>query len=662
MAEPYAAAGVPPDAPAQVPSAGTPNVVTLTKIVVLVVIIAGLYFGSEVLIPITLAVLLSFVLSPLMNLLRRIWLPRVVAALLAVLIAIGIILALAGVIGTQIAGLVDQAPQYQTTIENKVQSLQRLIATNISSRLSGLTRKIEGAGTAAPAATPAAQPQAQKPVPVVITESPTTSVLSLVERFLTPILNPLATLGIILVVAIFILLQKEDLRDRLIRLFGSSDLHRATAAMDDAGHRLARYFLTQLGINCSFGAIIGIGLYLIGVPSPVLWGILGALLRFVPYIGSYIAAALPIVLAAAVGTGWSMALYTAALYVVVEMTMGQAVEPMVYGHSTGLSPFSVIVAAIFWTWVWGPIGLILSTPLTLCLVVLGRHVEQLEFLDVLLGDRPALTPVENFYQRILAGDPDEAEEHAVRFLGDHSLSAYYDEVALPGLRIAAADARRGVLSPSQLHRIRAALLELIHDVADHDDTDKPVQASEASVAGKTLDQKGLSPAPAPQGGAPAAEQRAPGWQVETPVLCVAARGLLDEAAAEMLVQLLDKHEIGARVASREAVSRGQIGALDAREAAMVCILYVDMAGSPANLRPLVRRLRHRCPNATMLAGLWPEDDPVLRDQAARRQMGADIYVTSLRDAVNACLAAARGAEPAAAPPPRLQVVAGSAPA
>ncbi|MBV8617157.1 MAG: AI-2E family transporter, partial [Acetobacteraceae bacterium] len=561
----------------------------------------------------------------------------------------------------QIAGLAEQVPQYQTTIENKVQSLQKLIATNLSSRISGLTRRLEGAGAPAPAATPNAQPQAQKPVPVVITESPTTSVLSLAERVLTPILNPLATLGIILVVATFILLQKEDLRDRLIRLFGSSDLHRATAAMDDAGHRLARYFLTQLGINCSFGAIIGIGLYIIGVPSPVLWGILGALLRFVPYIGSYIAAALPIVLAAAVGTGWSMALYTAALYVVVEMTMGQAVEPMVYGHSTGLSPFSVIVAAIFWTWVWGPIGLILSTPLTLCLVVVGRHVEQLEFLDVLLGDRPALTPVENFYQRILAGDPDEAEEHAVRFLGDHSLSAYYDEVALPGLRIAAADARRGVLSPSQLHRIRAALLELVHDVADHDDTDKPAQASESSVAGKTLDQKGLSPAPAPQGDAPVLDQRAPGWQTETPVLCVAARGLLDEAAAEMLVQLLDKHDIGARTVSREAVSRGQIGALDARDAAMVCILYVDMAGSPANLRPLVRRLRQRCPNAAMLVGVWPEDDPVLRDQVARRQMGADLYVTSLRDAVNACLAAARGAEPAATPPPRLQVVAGSAP-
>ena len=665
MPEPFASPAVPAPAPAQVPSAGTPNVATLTKIVVLVVVIAALYFGSEVLVPITLAVLLSFVLSPLMELLRRLWLPRVVAALLAVLLAIGIIIALGGVIGTQIAGLVDQVPQYQTTIERKLASVQKLIAVDLSSRISGLTHKIESASssyTTSQATASSPQAPAQKPVPVVITESPTTSALTLGERILAPVLHPLATLGIILVVAIFILLQKEDLRDRLIRLFGSSDLHRATVAMDDAGRRLGRYFLTQLGINCSFGAIVGVGLFFIGVPSPVLWGVLGALLRFVPYIGSYIAAALPIVLAAAVGTGWSMTLWTALLYVVTELLMGQAVEPMVYGHSTGLSPFSVIVAAIFWTWVWGPIGLILSTPLTLCLVVLGRHVEQLEFLDVLLGDRPVLTPVENFYQRILAGDPDEAEEHALRFLAQHPLSAYYDEVAVPGLRIAAADARRGVLSSAHLQRIKATVLELVGDLADHDDSEAAAQKSDATVAGKTLDQKALPSTAAPQGDAPTADRRAPGWQAETPVLCVAGRGLLDEAAAEVLVQLLDKHDIGARAVPRQAASRGQIGMLDARDVPMVCILSVEMAGSPANIRPLIRRLRHQCPKAKMMVGVWAQDDTFLKDEAARRQMGADVYVSSLRDAVNACLAAARGADPAATPLPRLQVVAGSAPA
>ena len=266
--------------------------------------------------------------------------------------------------------------------------------------------------------------------------------MQLAQRIIAPIVAPLSTTAIVLIVAIFILLQREDLRDRLIRLFGSSDLHRTTVAMNDAARRLSRYFLTQLGINATFGVIIGIGLFFIGVPSPVLWGVLAMLLRFVPYIGAPLAAVLPLALAAAVDPGWSMVLWTAALYAVVEAIMGQVVEPLLYGHSTGLSPFSVVVAATFWTWLWGPIGLILSTPLTLCLVVLGRHVERLEFLDVILGDRPPLTPVESFYQRMLAGDPDEARDQAELLLKDRSLSSYYDEVALKGLA-----ARR--------HRLRA---------------------------------------------------------------------------------------------------------------------------------------------------------------------------------------------------------------
>ncbi|HEX4173321.1 MAG TPA: AI-2E family transporter, partial [Acetobacteraceae bacterium] len=437
----------------QVTPAGRARPAIITVVIVGAGAICALYFAREVLIPITLAVLLCFVLSPLMELLRLLWLPRPAAALLSVLLAIGIIIILGGVIGTQIADLAGRVPQYQTTIQTKVDTLQRLLRTDLFGRFSGLMGKLENAGA------PQQRPQAQaeqspseqspteqsggtgapqpstgpKPVPVIITQTPTSSALELGRSVLGPIIGPVATLGIILVVAVFALLQKEDLRDRLIRLLGSGDLHRTTAAMDDAGRRLTRYFITQLGINCGFGVIVGTGLLLIGVPGPLLWGILGALLRFVPYIGSYVAAVLPVLLAAAVGTGWSMALWTVVLYIVTELIMGNVVEPTVYGHSTGLSPFSVVIAAIFWTWLWGPIGLILSTPLTLCLVVLGRHIEQLEFLDVMLGDQPALTPVENFYQRILAGDPDEAEEQAERFLAEHSLCEYYDEVALKGL-------------------------------------------------------------------------------------------------------------------------------------------------------------------------------------------------------------------------------------
>ena len=305
------------------------------------------------------------------------------------------------------------------------------------------------------------------------------------------------TVGIVFVVAIFILLQREDLRDRLIRLFGATDLHRTTAALDDAARRLSKYFLTQLGINATFGLVIGIGLYFIGVPNPVLWGMLSALLRFVPYIGSFIAAGLPIALAAAVEPGWSMAIWTAALYVVVELLVGQAVEPMLYGHSTGLSPLAVVVAAIFWSWLWGPIGLILSMPLTLCLVVLGRYVERLEFLAVLLGDRPALTPVERFYQRILAGDADEAQDHAELLLKDRSLSSYYDEVALKGLQLAANDAQRGVLHQEQLERVKNTIKELVSELAAHDDREPAPEKSDDEAAAPPGDEREMPKAPPP---------------------------------------------------------------------------------------------------------------------------------------------------------------------
>jgi hypothetical protein len=467
--------------------------------------------------------------------------------------------------------------------------------------------------------------------------------LEIAQRVLAPVLNPLETSLIVLIVSIFILLQREDLRDRLIRLFGASDLHRTTTALDEAAHRLSRYFLSQLAINTAFGLVIGVGLFLIGVPSPVLWAILGALLRFVPYIGSAIAAILPIALAAGVSPGWMMAVETAALFLAVETLIGQFLEPLIYGHSTGLSPVSVVVAAIFWTWLWGPIGLILSTPLTLCLVILGRHVQRLEFLDVILGDRPALTPVENFYQRMLANDPDEALDQAELLLKERSLTAYYDEIALKGLQLAANDAQRGVLNADQLERIKNGMRELVRDLADHDDRDpSPEEEAEAAEMGSQAERDIAKPSPP----ATAVEQLAPAWRTEAAVLCLAGRGTLDEAATAMLAQLLRKHNLGSRVAPHEAASREHIPALDIEGVAMVCISYLEISGSPAHLRYLVRRLRGRLPTGTpILVGLWRTEDEVLHDDALQSLVGADHYTTSLREAVETCVRVAH--EPAA---------------
>lgn len=626
--------------PAVVPPAETPGLTGLLTLAVGVVIVAGLYLGRTVLIPITLAVLLSFVLAPLVNLLRRIHLGRVPSALLAVVLALGIILAIGGLIGTQIAELMPQVPTYAETIRQKVDTVEKYTVDRTNLLMRRLTPQLNPPAAQQPAAPSGTEP---KPVPVEI-HQPEPTPVELAERIITPIVDPLSTTAIVLVVAIFVLLQREDLRDRLIRLFGSSDLHRTTAAMNDAARRLSLYFLTQLAINTTFGLVTGIGLFLIGVPSPLLWGVLGMLLRFVPYIGAPLAAVLPLALAGAVSPGWGMVIWTTGLYVGVEGIMGQVVEPLLYGHSTGLSPFSVVVSATFWTWLWGPIGLILSTPLTLCLVVLGRHVERLEFLDVILGDRPALTPVESFYQRMLAGDPDEARFQAEMLLRDRPLSSYYDEVALKGLQLAAVDAARGVLTEAQMERIRSSMQTLIDDLDEYEDQEPTAHGAIDGPAALSREEQDLPKHPAPGKAVP--ETLAESWRdhEHAPILCIAGRGPLDQAAASMLSQLLHKNGLKARVLLHAAASRGLISALNAEGVAMVCLCYLEITGTPSHLRYLVRRLRQRLPAAKQLVGLWPAEQAILTDERLRTAVGADIYVSSLHEAVEACLEAARAEE------------------
>lgn len=413
------------------------------------IIIVVLYFGREIIIPIALAILLSFVLAPLVGALQRAHIPRGLAVVSVVIIAFALIFAMGSLLATQLTQLAGDLPKYQSTISEKIQSFRDTTAgrgtlERASGMLKDLSKELDKPKepASAPAIGTSTKGVPPKPVPVEVLQ-PDPGALESLQSLISPLLHPLATTGIIVIFVIFILLQREDLRNRLIRLAGSHDLQRTTAALDDAARRLSRLFLIQLLLNGTFGIVIGVGLWLIGIPSAILWGILAAVLRFVPYIGAVIAAAFPLALAVAVDPTWSMLLWTIALFLVVEPIVGHVVEPMVYGHSTGLSPVAVVASATFWTALWGPIGLVLATPLTVCLVVLGRHVERLEFLDVMFGDRPALSPPEIFYQRMLAGDPTEASEKAEEFLKERSLSSYYDEVALKGLQLAQADAERG---------------------------------------------------------------------------------------------------------------------------------------------------------------------------------------------------------------------------
>jgi predicted PurR-regulated permease PerM len=639
----------PPETEIQPP--GVPGLSGLLTLAVAVVVLAALYVGQEVFLPVVLAILLAFVLAPFVDVMRKWHLGRVPAVIIAVLVALGIILSLGAIIGFQVAGLASDIPRYQTTIESKIGSLREGTLGKLPALLKDFGRRFDKAVAEPPperqapvspsaSAPPAAEPSG--PLPVEVHE-PEPTPAQMARDFLLPLLEPLATTGIVFVVLIFILMQREDLRDRMIRLFGSSDLHRTTAAMDDAARRLSRYFLTQLALNAAFGVVAAIGLWLIGVPSPILWGVFVALMRFVPYIGSFVAAIPPILLAASVDPGWSMALMTLALFLIGEPLMGHVVEPIVYGQSTGLSPFAVVISAIFWTWLWGPVGLLIATPLTLCLVVLGRHVERLEFLDVLLGDRPALTPAENLYQRMLAGDPDEALESAEVLLKERSLTSYYDEVALRGLQLAANDATRGVLTQRQLDQVRDVIRALVQDLGGHEDVEPHPAETEDEPVAPPASEKPANKQPAAAAPLPQAREIPEAWKAEGAVLCVAGRGPLDEAASEMLSQLLNKHGLGTRVVPHAAVSRREIFTLDMTGVQMVCISYLEISGTPAHLRYLLRRLKQKA-KAPTLVGLWPAEDAVLKSETMRATLGANYYVSSLRDAVVQCLKVASGEE------------------
>jgi predicted PurR-regulated permease PerM len=613
--------------------------------VLAVIIIMMLYFGREIIIPIALAILLSFVLAPLVGLLQRARVPRGLAVVSVVIIAFTLIFAIGSLLAAQLTQLARDLPSYQSTITEKIQSFRETTAgrgtlERASGMLKDLSKELDKPKDAASALGAGASPKAAAPlipVPVEVRQ-PDPSALESLQSLISPLLHPLATTGIIVIFVIFILLQREDLRNRLIRLAGSHDLQRTTAALDDAASRLSRLFLIQLLLNGSFGVVIGTGLWLIGVPSAILWGILATVLRFVPYIGAAIAAAFPLALSLAVDPTWSMLLWTLALFIVVEPIVGHVIEPMVYGHSTGLSPVAVVASATFWTALWGPIGLVLATPLTVCLVVLGRHVERLEFLDVMFGDRPALSPPEIFYQRMLAGDPTEASEKAEEFLKERSLTSYYDEVALKGLQLAQADAERGALDHERLTKIRDAVSEFANNISDQDDRPLPKVNSTTDAEATSAVETVADDAPYENLPILSKKDLPPEWQGEHPVLCVAGRSLIDEAAAIMLGQLSTSHGIAARVEAAEVLSTANVFRLETTGVAIVCLIYMDASG-PAHMRYSVRRLRRKLPEAIIVLGCWMKDMDPRALEKLRDSAKADLAAASLGEAIKLCIEA-----------------------
>jgi len=567
----------------------------LTNMAVAALIIAALYFGREIFVPLALAVLLSFVLAPFVIRLHSWRIPRTASVLLVVFFGFSIIFSLGGLMVSQATRLAAKLPGYQETLSDKVESLRGLMGgSGTLGQASTVLKKLE---TELEEGNAAGQTARQKAVPIPVEiQQPDPGALTTLGKIIEPLLSPLTTTGVVVIFVAFILLQREDLRNRLVRLAGSGDIQRTTAALDDAGKRLSKLFLTQIIFNAVFGLAIGIGLEFIGVPSAPLWGLMAMILRFVPYIGALISAIFPLILAAAVGSGWEMLLLTALLFVFLELLAGQVIEPLVYGHSSGLSPVAVILSASFWTWLWGPVGLVIATPLTVCLVVVGRHVERLKFLDILLGNRPPLTPPQLVYQRMLAGDPFEAAEQAHDFLRGSSLEDYCDTILLEGLRLAEADRRLGHLDEERLDRIASTVEELVADLEAHHEigaTDPPppdmssnpgaaIAIEQARVQRQLIEEKSGSP---------------------RSVLCIPGSGKLDEAAAMVLAYLLRHREIGALAEEADALSISKFFSFDMTDTSLACVCYLGQP-STTKIQDAVRRLNKKNADARIVLALF----------------------------------------------------------
>jgi predicted PurR-regulated permease PerM len=616
------------------------------------ILIGGLYFGREVLLPLALAILLSFMLTPPLLLLRRIKVPRVIAVGIVVGATCAIVLTLGWAISREVTQLAADLSSYRLILSEKIESIRESTAPSPTLERAGevlselqkeLTDSKVDATTEPKVGAEAKRPEDQ-PLRVEIYE-PEPRGLELYRRIVGTVLPPLATAGIVLLFVVFILLQREDLRDRVLRLFGAADLRHATTTMNDAASRLGRYFLSMAILAFAFGTFITFALWLIGTPSPIVWGVLAGLMRFVPFVGPYISAAFPILLAAIVDPGWSTLLITAVLFLVTEVIMGNVVEPLVFGRGTGVSPLAVIASAVFWTWLWGPLGLVLAMPITVCLAVLGQHVEGLRFFQILLSDERALTPEESFYQRVLSGDAAEASYEVEMCLKDQSLESCLDGVALSGLRLAERDLQRGALNNEQVVTIANTVKEMLADLAEVE----PRQWFLAPAIDEDA-QGGLTTLAAAENDAedetlPVVKRHelAQGWLVDEPILCIGAQSPLDEAAAAILAEALTKRGLRAGVLGPQAIAAAHIASLAGTEAKLLCLSYLGLGKSPAHVRYLVRRLRRILPeDAALFVCYWTEPDQARAAAEVLQAAQADAYATSLLQAVELCIAAAKG--------------------
>jgi predicted PurR-regulated permease PerM len=600
-------------------------------IIAFATVLALLYVGRGVLIPLTIALMLSLLIAPLVRRLRRIGLSQTPSVLVAVLTSALVVTAAAGVLGTQVVRMAASLPQYERTIQQKLRNLDEVTVGRLNALTSEASRLIEShpMSSGSPVASAGELVSGAAPIPVEL-HQPRATPWQIIERVLASIWAPIESTGIVLVVLVFVLLEHEALRDRFIRVAGGTNIRLTTLALNDAGERLSKFFVSQFAVNLGVGVAIGLGLAILGLPQAALWGALATLLRFVPYVGIWLAALLATVLAIAVVPGWSLAINTLGLFVVIELIAGQVVEPNLYGHTTGLSPLSVVVAAIFWSSLWGPIGLVLSTPLTLCLLVLGRHIRALSFLDLLLGDTPGLTLPQKLYERALSGDADEILVGARTFLKRNSFAAYCDLVLMPALHLAFLDRQAGAISQDQQIKMRDLLVAVVSALSGEPSRLRRRRPSVLGDqnAGLILRQH--------------REQLTGRWQGPLAVrpgsilLCLGLGSPADTIAAELLVRALREQGLDGRHVSLEDVDAGSRPP-DADPAAVAIAYLVSAFPSTEreHFEQTAERVRQDLPSARVVSVFLPGVS--IQPELSPHVGNADYAVSSFVEAVQAGL-------------------------
>ena len=608
--------------------------VLLTGTVVGVVLVAALYWARLIFIPVALAIFLTFLLIPSVKAFQKRGLRRIPSVIAVVLVTALFLGALGWWVTQQATRLLDDLPTYAANIKDKVKTLRTLGSGGAVERLVKMLEKVaseleseslqerRAANGGQPAG--AAEPSVAQPRTLFV-QPENSSWLTSFPGYLGSVLEGVGGLALALVLVVFMLLKREDLRDRFISLVGSGRMSFTTKAMDDAGQRISRYLIMQAVINSTYGLTLAVGLFLIGVDYAFLWGILAAVLRYVPYIGAWVAALFPITLSLAMSQGWWQPLLVIGLFVVLELVSNNVMEPWLYGHSIGVSEVALLIVAAFWALLWGPIGLVLSAPLTVCLVVLGKYVPQLAFLDVLLGDKPTLDADVGYYQRLLARDQDDATHLILSRVKAESPEQVYDDLLLPALNYARRDHVHGDLADADERFVQQATREILEDLGERQAATTFAEAAATTLA---------------EAAAPSEEGMKPPAPSVVRILGSPARDESDRLALEMLRQVLDPARWVMEVTAVETQTEMLVARVAEEGPVLVCIGSLPPGGL-AHTRYLCKRLRARSPKLKIVVGRWGLRDDVKQNEEQLREAGADAMTTTIletRDQLNALFA------------------------